>query len=369
MGELAQSLVLIASLLLLLAAGVWVSLALVASGLVALLLFTDAPAGIIFATKSWDASANWALTALPLFIWMGEILYRTRLAEDMFQRTGPLGAPPAGPPGACQRAGLRDLRRGQRLVRRHRRDHRPHLAAGAQGARLRRRPGHRGSLAGAGTLGLLIPPSIVMIVYGVAAQVSLIKLFIAGILPGLLLMALFSGYIGVWSLRNPARVPPREPAVPWLTMLARLRLLLPVVALIAGVIGSIYARIATATEAATIGAIGALAIAAWGKSLNRRSFIDSLMGATRTSCMISFILLGAAYLTSAMSFTGLPAKPGRVDLVAGPEPVWTDRGADRLLHPDGRLPRWHIHRRADHRRAHTGHPGGGHRPDLVRHLT
>ncbi|CFO93509.1 TRAP dicarboxylate transporter subunit DctM [Bordetella pertussis] len=120
-------------------------------------------------------------------------------------------------------------------------------------------------------------------------------------------MALFSGYIGVWSLRNPARVPPREPAVPWLTMLARLRLLLPVVALIAGVIGSIYARIATATEAATIGAIGALAIAAWGKSLNRRSFIDSLMGATRTSCMISFILLGAAYLTSAMSFTGLPA--------------------------------------------------------------
>lgn len=306
MGDLAQSLVLIASLLLLLAAGVWVSLALVASGLVALLLFTDAPAGIIFATKSWDASANWALTALPLFIWMGEILYRTRLAEDMFSGLGPwvrrlpgrlvhvnvlgcgifaaVSGSSAATAATIGRISLPELKA---------RGYDDSLAIG--------------SLAGAGTLGLLIPPSIVMIVYGVAAQVSLIKLFIAGILPGLLLMALFSGYIGVWSLRNPARVPPCEPAVPWLAMLARLRLLLPVVALIAGVIGSIYAGIATATEAATIGVIGALAIAAWGKSLNRKSFIDSLMGATRTSCMISFILLGAAYLTSAMSFTGLPA--------------------------------------------------------------
>jgi len=306
MGDLTQSLVIICSLLALLACGVWVSLALVACGLIGLALYTDAPAGIIFATKAWDASASWALTALPLFIWMGEILYRTRLAEDMFTGLGPwvrrlpgrlvhvnvlgcgifaaVSGSSAATAATIGRISLPELKA---------RGYDDGIAIG--------------SLAGAGTLGLLIPPSIVMIVYGVAAQVSLIKLFIGGVLPGLMLMLLFSGYIGVWSLRHPDKVPPREPAVPLMAMLARLRLLAPVSLLIAGVIGSIYAGIATATEAATIGVIGALLIAAAGKSLTRASFIDSLMGAVRTSCMISFILLGAAYLTSAMSFTGLPA--------------------------------------------------------------
>jgi len=306
MGDVVQSLIVICSLLALLACGVWVSLALVACGLISLAFFTDAPAGIIFATKAWDASANWALTALPLFIWMGEILYRTRLAEDMFTGLGPwvrrlpgrlvhvnvlgcgifaaVSGSSAATAATIGRISLPELKS---------RGYDDGIAIG--------------SLAGAGTLGLLIPPSIVMIVYGVAAQVSLIKLFIAGILPGLLLMLLFSGYIGAWSLRHPDKVPPREPAVPLAAMLGRLRLLAPVTLLIAGVIGSIYAGIATATEAATIGVIGALAIAAAGKSLTRKSFTDSLMGAVRTSCMISFILLGAAYLTSAMSFTGLPA--------------------------------------------------------------
>lgn len=306
MGDITQALVLIGSLLFLLSLGVWVSLSLVACGLIGLLMFTDAPAGIIFATKSWDASANWALTALPLFIWMGEILYRTRLAEDMFSGLGPwvrrlpgglvhvnvlgcgifaaVSGSSAATAATIGRISLPELKA---------RGYDDGIAIG--------------SLAGAGTLGLLIPPSIVMIVYGVAAQVSLIKLFVAGILPGIMLMALFSGYIGLWSARNPSKVPAREPAVPLSEMLGRLRLLAPVVLLIAGVIGSIYAGIATATEAATIGVIGALLIAAFGKSLNWKSFTDSLMGATRTSCMISFILLGAAYLTSAMSFTGLPA--------------------------------------------------------------
>ncbi|MBO1111042.1 TRAP transporter large permease [Bordetella petrii] len=306
MGDLTQSLVIICSLLALLACGVWVSLALVACGLIGLALYTDAPAGIIFATKAWDASASWALTALPLFIWMGEILYRTRLAEDMFTGLGPwvrrlpgrlvhvnvlgcgifaaVSGSSAATAATIGRISLPELKA---------RGYDDGIAIG--------------SLAGAGTLGLLIPPSIVMIVYGVAAQVSLIKLFIGGVLPGLMLMLLFSGYIGLWSLRHPDKVPPREPAVPLKAMLARLRLLAPVSLLIAGVIGSIYAGIATATEAATIGVIGALLIAAAGKSLTRASFIDSLMGAVRTSCMISFILLGAAYLTSAMSFTGLPA--------------------------------------------------------------
>ena len=306
MGEMTQVVVLIVALLAFLTLGVWVSFALIACGLIGIVVFTDAPAGIIFATKAWDSSASWALTALPLFIWMGEILYRTRLAEDMFSGLSPwlrrlpgrlvhvnvlgcgifaaVSGSSAATAATIGRISLPELKK---------RGYDDGISIG--------------SLAGAGTLGLLIPPSIVMIVYGVAAQVSLIKLFIAGILPGIMLMALFSGYIGLWSLRNSAKVPAPEPAVPLRAMLGRLRLLLPVMALIVAVIGSIYAGIATATEAATLGVIGALAIAAWGRSLNWQTLSASLMGAVRTSCMISFILLGAAYLTSAMSFTGLPA--------------------------------------------------------------
>jgi len=306
MGDITQAIVLIGALLLLLGAGVWVAFALIGCGLLGLMLFTGSPAGIIFATKSWDASANWALTALPLFIWMGEILYRTRLAEDMFSGLAPwvnrlpgrlthvnvigcgifaaVSGSSAATTATIGKISLPTLKQ---------RGYPDGLAVG--------------SLAGAGTLGLLIPPSIVMIVYGVAAQTSIIKMFIAGVIPGIMMLVLFSGFIILWSLRNPDKVPPPEPTIPLRERIARLRLLLPVVLLVAGVIGSIYAGIATATEAATVGVIGALLIAAWGRSLSWSSFIASLMGATRTSCMISFILLGAAYLTSAMSFTGLPA--------------------------------------------------------------
>ncbi|ERE47629.1 putative Uncharacterized protein ygiK, partial [Cricetulus griseus] len=164
-----------------------------------------------------------------------------------------------------------------------------------------------GSLAGAGTLGLLIPPSIVMIVYAVAAQVSIIRLFVAGVLPGILLMCLFSAYIAFWSIRHPDRVPPATEQLSLGEKVRRLRLLLPVVLLIVAVIGSIYGGIATATEAAVLGVVGSLLIAGVGGSLNWKTFTASLLGAARTSCMISFILIGAAYLTSAMSFTGLPA--------------------------------------------------------------
>jgi len=306
MGDITQALVMIGALLLLLGAGVWVAFALIGCGLLGLVLFTGSPAGIIFATKAWDAGANWALTALPLFIWMGEILFRTRLAEDMFTGLAPwvnrlpgrlthvnvLGCGIFAAVSGSSAATAATIGRISLPALKQRGYH--------EGLSI-------GSLAGAGTLGLLIPPSIVMIVYGVAAQTSIIKLFIAGIIPGLMMMVLFSGYIALWSLRNPDKVPPPEPAIPFLQKLARLRLLLPVVLLIAGVIGAIYAGIATATEAATIGVVGALIIAALGKSLTWKSFVDSLMGATRTSCMIGFILLGAAYLTSAMSFTGLPA--------------------------------------------------------------
>jgi len=163
-----------------------------------------------------------------------------------------------------------------------------------------------GSLAGSGTLGLLIPPSLIMIVYGVAAEVSIAQLFIAGVLPGLLLAGLFMGYVAIWSLFNRDRIPAADIVMSFGQKLYASRHLLPAVFLIVVVLGSIYAGLATATEAAGVGVAGALVLTAVQGTLNRQVFIESLLGATRLSCMIAFILAGAAFLTLAMGFTGLP---------------------------------------------------------------
>src|SRR5687768_8505070 len=163
-----------------------------------------------------------------------------------------------------------------------------------------------GSLAGAGTLGLMIPPSIIMIVYGVAADVSIARLFVAGVLPGILLMVLFSGYIMLWALLHPERTPPRAIRMGFRQKLWESRFLIPTVVLIAAVIGSIYAGIASPTESAALGVLGALILSGASGSLNWKSFSESTMGAMRTSCMIAFILTGASFLTVAMGFTGVP---------------------------------------------------------------
>jgi C4-dicarboxylate transporter, DctM subunit len=163
-----------------------------------------------------------------------------------------------------------------------------------------------GSLAGAGTLGLLIPPSIIMIVYGVSADVSIARLFVAGIFPGIVLAGLFSGYLAIWSALNRDRIPPPERLMPMAEKLYESRHLIPVIVLIAAVLGSIYAGVATATEAAAIGVVGSLVLSALQRSLNWQTFRDSLMGATRLYCMIALILSGAAFLTLSMGYIGLP---------------------------------------------------------------
>ena len=314
------AIVLIGALFLLLAMGVWVAPALLAVGIIGMELFTDAPGGAILATTSWASSASWTMTALPLFIWMGEILFRTKLSDDMFAGLAPwverlpgrllhvnvlgcgifaaVSGSSAATAATIGRISLPELKsRGY-----------PESIS-------------IGSLAGAGTLGLLIPPSIIMIVYGVAAQVSVARLFIAGVLPGLLLMALFSGYIIFWSLLNKDKIPAAGLAMRFAQKVYATRRLIPVVLLIIGVIGSIYTGLATATEAAAIGVVGALLIAGFSGMLNRATFLDSLLGAVRTSTMIFFILLGAAFLTSAMSFTGLPA--ALADWIAAMQlPAW-----------------------------------------------
>ena len=296
---------LIVALFVLLGSGVWIGLALSGVAWLGMTLFASRPAGDAMAVTIWGSSSSWTLTALPLFIWMGEILFRTRLSEDMFKGLAPwlerlpgrllhtnvigcaiFAAVSGSSAATCATIGKMTL---------------PELTK-------RGYPENMvvGTLAGAGTLGLLIPPSIIMIVYGVSANVSISQLFIAGVIPGIVLAGLFSGYIVYWSLRHPDQIPATTESTTFAQKLHASRHLIPVVLLIMAVLGSIYAGIATATEAAAIGTVGAMVISAAQGSLSRTSFFAALMGATRLYCMIALILAGASFLTLAMGYIGLP---------------------------------------------------------------
>jgi tripartite ATP-independent transporter DctM subunit len=305
MNDLAITAGLLVALLLILGSGVWVGLTLTGVAWLAVTLFSSRPAGDAMAVTVWGSASSWTLTALPLFVWMGEILFRTRLSQDMFKGLSPwvqnlpgrllhtnvigctiFAAVSGSSAATCATIGKMTL---PELTRR---GYPEHMVIG--------------TLAGASTLGLLIPPSIIMIVYGVAAEVSISKLFIAGVLPGILLAALFSGYIMFWAWRNPEQVPAADGQFSLREKIAASRSLIPVVSLIAAVLGSIYTGIATATEAAALGVLGSLIISSLQGSMNWRTFIDALMGATRLYCMIGLILAGAAFLTLAMGYVGLP---------------------------------------------------------------
>jgi tripartite ATP-independent transporter DctM subunit len=305
MNDAVVTTLLIVALFALLGSGVWIGLALAGVAWIGMTLFSSRPAGDAMAVTIWGTASSWTLTALPLFVWMGEILFRTRLSEDMFKGLAPwlervpgrllhtnvigctiFAAVSGSSAATCATIGKMTL---------------PELA----------RRGYPdtitiGSLAGAGTLGLLIPPSIIMIVYGVSANVSIAQLFIAGVVPGIMLALLFSGYIVVWALVHPDQIPQATERTTFAQKVHASRHLIPVVLLIAVVLGSIYAGIATATEAAAFGVIGSLILSALQGSLTRATFRDSLLGATRLYCMIALILAGAAFLTLAMGYIGLP---------------------------------------------------------------
>lgn len=299
------SLLLFATMLVLLASGIWVAPTLLAVGYMALEFFSPAPAGSLLASTVWDASWNWALTALPLFVWMGEILFRTRLSSDMFNGLAPwLARLPGGLLHVnIVGCGVMAAVAGSSAV--------TCATVGRMSIPELRKNGYDeslsiGTLAGSGTLGLLIPPSIMLIVYGVIAQQSISRMFIAGVLPGIMIIGIFMTYVMIRSRLNPSLAPISGARSSFREKLWASRLLLPVLGLVIAVIGSIYGGFATPTEAATVGVIGALLLAAWSGSLTRESFMESLMGAVRTSCMIAFILAGAAFLSIAMSFTGVP---------------------------------------------------------------
>ncbi|MBP6779465.1 MAG: TRAP transporter large permease subunit [Ottowia sp.] len=305
MSDFAITALLIAALFALLGSGVWIGLTLTGVAWIGMQLFSARPAGDAMAVTIWGSASSWTLTALPLFVWMGEILFRTRLSESMFRGLAPwvtwlpgrllhtnvigcaiFAAVSGSSAATCATIGKMSL---------------PELGKRGypEGITI-------GSLAGAGTLGLLIPPSIIMIVYGVAADVSIAKLFIAGVLPGILLAALFSGYLMAWALMNPGKVPRPDRVMSLGERLHESRHLIPVVILIAAVLGSIYTGVATATEAAAVGVVGSLLLSLVQGSLNWQTFRDSLMGATRLYCMIALILAGAAFLTLSMGYIGLP---------------------------------------------------------------
>lgn len=288
-----------------LAAGLWVALSLMLVGLLAIFLAVSVPPGAVMATTVWGAINSWDLAALPMFIWMGEILFRTRLSEDMFEGLAPwtrrlpgrllhvniLGCAIFAAVSGSSAATTATI--GRMSL--------PELLARGYDERMA-----IGTLAGSGTLGLLIPPSIILIVYGAATEESIARLFIAGIVPGLILAALFMGYTGLWALANSSRMPQPDPRVPYLKRIWQTRRLFPILALIAGVIGSIYAGFASPTEAAVVG-VGLSLLLSWGTgTLDRTSFFDALRSASRTSCMIVLILSGAAVLTVAMGYTGIP---------------------------------------------------------------
>lgn len=296
---------LLAVMVVLLTGGLWVGLSLLGVGLAGMVFFTSAPAGTVMATTVWGASGNWALTALPLFIWMAEILFRTRLSDDMFRGLAPwltrlpgrlmhvnvvgcgiFAAVSGSTSATCAtiaKIALPELmRRGY--------DERMAI----------------GTLTASGTLGILIPPSIMMIVYGFIAEVSIARLFIAGVVPGIMMVIFFMAYVVVWAWLNPGKTPPSDIRMTFRERVWSSRRLIPVLCLIALVVGTIYGGIATPTEAATIGVLGALALSFVYGSLTWANFVESVVGATQTSCMIAFILAGASFLTIAMGYTGIP---------------------------------------------------------------
>ena len=305
MTEILLTIFFISVLLFFLGSGIWVALSMIGVSAIGMMLFTSRPVGDAMATTIWGTSSSWTLTALPLFVWMGEILSRTKLSENLFRGLSPwmqklpgglihvnvVGCALFAAISGSSAATVATV--GKMSIPELRKRNYPEKIL-------------LGSLAGSGTLGLLIPPSIILIIYGVAVQESIAKLFIAGIIPGIMIALIFMSYVIIWSLINKKEMPKILEEYSLIEKIKRSRQLLPVIILILAVIGSIYTGVATATEAASLGVVGALVLSYFQKSLNFDTFKSSLLGATKTSCMIAFILAGSTFLSLAMGFTGLP---------------------------------------------------------------
>ncbi|MEE8416123.1 MAG: TRAP transporter large permease subunit [Desulfobacterales bacterium] len=293
-------------LFLALSAGIWVGFSLFIVGFIGMIFFGTLPAGNNMASSVWSTVEKWEYVALPLFILMGEILYRSGISEKLFKSLVPwlhrlpgglllmniiactLFAAVSGSSAATTATvGRITLAEFEKLGYDRR------LAMG--------------SLAGAGTLGFLIPPSLIMIVYAILAEVSIGKMFMAGILPGLLLAGIYSSYIIYRGIRNPEIAPQTQDSYSWSERVVALKDLVPTLILILMVLGSIYAGIATPTEAAALGVFGATAFAFINRQMNLKILFECLIGAVKTNAMIMMIVVGAGFLSRVMGFLGIPA--------------------------------------------------------------
>jgi C4-dicarboxylate transporter, DctM subunit len=292
-------------LILILGVGVWVGLGLFGVGILPLMLFKNMPTEKLLAQVTWNTLTSTELLALPLFIFMAEILYRTRLSSSLFHGLSPwttwlpgrllhinilgctLFAAISGS-SAATTATVGRITLNELFNRKYDRD----IAMG--------------SLAGAGTLGFLIPPSTIMIIYGVLAQESILKLFIAGVIPGLCLSGSYMLYLVILSKLKPGIVGEQEETITWGVRLRALKHLGPVMFLILAVLGTMYGGFASPTEAAAVGVFGAVLVGLLQRSLNLGNFKTALMGAARTVSMVGLIIAGAVFLSTAMGFLGIP---------------------------------------------------------------
>jgi len=298
---------------LLLLSGLWIGFALMAAGVAGMLMYDlNLPPvisvwgkiGGLIANSIWNSTNSWSLTALPLFILMGEILYRTAISTKLLNGLVPwlsripgrllhinvvacsLFAAVSGS-SAATTATVGKIT----LDELSRRGYDRGLALG--------------SLAGAGTLGFLIPPSLIMIIYGILSDTSIGKLFIAGVIPGLLLAGTYSLFIASRAIMDPAVVPGADETFTTAQRIRSLKELLPVLLLILAVLGGIYMGITTPTEAAGIGVVGALVLALSFRNLTWGNFKDSMINAVKTTAMICFIIVGAAFLSQVVGFVGI----------------------------------------------------------------
>ena len=291
-------------LILFMGGSIWIGISLFIVGIGGFFFFSDVSFGSILANIAWNNTNGSAMMALPFFIWMGEILFRSRISENLFRGLSPwMDAIPgrlvhvnvlactffAAVSGS---SAATTATVGKITV--------PELQKRGYDYAL-----SIGSLAGAGTLGFMIPPSMVMLVYGIIGDVSIGKLFIAGFIPGFMIALLFSAYIFVRCLISPELAPRGDENHTWKDRMRAIPAIAPVVILILGVLGSIYRGWATPTEAGAVGVVGALFFAALSRSLTWEVFKTSLINAVKTSCMIMLIVMGAAYLSNAIGFLGI----------------------------------------------------------------
>ena len=271
MTEIYLTIFFIGVLLFFLGSGIWVGIRMIGVSTIGMIMFTSRPVGDAMATTMWSMASSWSLTALPLFVWMGEILFRTKLSENLFKGLSPwlsklpgglihvniLGCAIFAAISGSSAATVATV--GKMSIPELRKRNYPERFL-------------LGTLAGSGTLGLLIPPSIILIIYGVTVEESIAKLFIAGIIPGIMIALIFMSYVIVWSLINKKSMPKSNENSSFLEKVKKSKQLMPVVLLILSVIGSIYTGIATATEAASLGVVGALVLSYFQKSLNLKTF-------------------------------------------------------------------------------------------------